>query len=127
MVHLAKCSERNRGVVAAMQKSVCLPSGLEDLLKSYPTIGHHQVWQKQTYQPRPRSHLHPHRFTEPVRPEGERRDTVVRSDPCVGAGADLHYFCTADGRVYLVGQAEDSDLDDPQGEGWGGRQRPPPA
>ena len=39
MVHLAKCSERNRGVVATMQKSVCVPSGLEDLLKLIrPTV-----------------------------------------------------------------------------------------
>ena len=43
------------------------PADLKSFSQTYPINGHPQVWPTQTYKPRPRSNLQPHRFTEPVR------------------------------------------------------------
>ena len=103
-----------------MQEQTAVRIGTEELIDTVKLNHHYQSWQEKPCKPKPRSNLYAHRYTEPVRVERDSTDAVARSPESIGQGADLHYFCTSDGRVYLIGQAEDSDIDDTQSQRWRG-------
>jgi hypothetical protein len=93
---------------------------LKEFSKSLSSVRGYQSWQEKPRGVGPRANLHARRYTTESKSPDIQPEQVARSDQGQREGADLHYFCAADGRVYLIGQAEDPDIDDTQSQRWRG-------